>query len=73
FDPALDPWLLTLQGLTLVAAISVLAPLWNLGLVWLDPRRGWWAKASSLMIAGSGLFMAWFEVSERLAGFNVHY
>ncbi|HWF00509.1 MAG TPA: hypothetical protein VG248_11985, partial [Caulobacteraceae bacterium] len=51
FDAALDPWLLAVEGITLLAVALSIAPLWNLFIVWRDRTRGWWARASSLVVA----------------------
>jgi uncharacterized membrane protein len=73
FDASLDPWLLTIEAITLVAVVFALVPLFNLVVVWPDRSRGWWAKTSSLIIVVATLSLAWFAVTLRLAQFNTHY
>jgi CubicO group peptidase (beta-lactamase class C family) len=73
FDASLDPWLLTIEAITLVAVVFALVPLFNLVVVWRDRSRGWWAKTSSLIIVVATLSLAWFAVTLRLAQLNTHY
>jgi hypothetical protein len=73
FDASLDPWLLAIEAVTLLAVFLALAPLFNLVVVWRDRNRSWWAKTSSLIIVVATLSLAWLAVTLHLTQFNTHY
>jgi hypothetical protein len=55
-----------IQIVGLVGIVGAVAPLMNVGAVFADPSRGWWAKVSSVAIAFACLAAIWFALSLHL-------
>ncbi len=73
FSPKLDPWLLTLQVLSLVVFCGALfVGLWNAWRVWSGSRR-WPAKIWSIVLVAAFLTVLWLALTFHLIGFGVNY
>ena len=67
-------WIVRLiQLFGVVCVAGTLAPLMNVGTVFADPARGWWAKVSSVAIAAACLTSIWFVISLRLITLTIAY
>ncbi len=67
-------WIIRLiQVVGLVAVVGTVAPIANVGQVWNQLGRGWWAKVSSVAIAASCLAAIWFVISLKLITPQIAY
>jgi hypothetical protein len=70
---ASDGILRGIQLVGLVGSVGALVTLANVGQVFADPFRGWWAKVSSVLIALAALAFVWFQFSLKLLTLNLAY
>jgi CubicO group peptidase (beta-lactamase class C family) len=69
-----NDWIIRLiQFVGLVAVLGTIAPVANVGAVFADPARGWWAKVSSVSIALACLAAIWFVISLKLITLQIAY
>jgi CubicO group peptidase (beta-lactamase class C family) len=62
-----------IQALGVVCMIGTVAPLLNVGMVFAEPARGWWARVSSVAIAAACLAAIWFVISLKLITLTLAY
>jgi hypothetical protein len=73
FDTPLDKWLRLLQLVGVIVILGAVAGLWNLATVWRDGSRSWWAKLSSLLVAGALASAVWFIFALNLITLSLDY
>lgn len=67
-------WIIRLiQVVGLAAIVGAIAPLSNVGQVFSDPSRGWFAKVSSVAIAAASVAGIWFVISLKLITATIAY
>ena len=62
-----------IQVVSLVGCLGSLVALANVGEVWRNGDRGWWAKLSSLAIAIAAVAFVWFQFSLHLITLKLAY
>lgn len=62
-----------IQLVGVIGVVGTVAPLMNVGAVFADPSRGWWAKVSSVAIALACLAAIWFAFSLHLITAQIVY
>jgi hypothetical protein len=62
-----------IQLVALIGCVGALVTLANVGQMFRDPSRGWFAKVSSVLIAVAALAFVWFQVSLKLLTVNLAY
>jgi CubicO group peptidase (beta-lactamase class C family) len=62
-----------IQLVGVICVVGTLAPLMNVGTVFADASRSWWARVSAVAIAAACLAAIWFVVSLRLITLNIAY
>jgi CubicO group peptidase (beta-lactamase class C family) len=62
-----------IQLFGLVCVIGTIAPILNVGAVFADPARGWWARVSSVGILAACAAAIWFTLSLHLISPNIDY
>ena len=69
----MDPWLRTLQGVGVLGLIGGVIALANLVLVFVDARRGWWAKLSNLAIVLAIGVVTWVALAINAFSASLSY
>jgi CubicO group peptidase (beta-lactamase class C family) len=71
-DIGLDPWIRAVQCVGLLSVITAPGALWH---AWSACRgsRGWWAKASSILVALAILGIVWFSLAFHLLSASLNY
>jgi CubicO group peptidase (beta-lactamase class C family) len=62
-----------IQLVAIIGCVGALVTLANVGQMFRDPSRGWFAKVSSVLIAVAALAFVWFQVSLKLLTVNLAY
>jgi hypothetical protein len=70
---AINPWLMLLQALGVLAIIGGVIGLLNLVQVWRDGSTNWWAKLTSAALAFATLSAAWLVIGLRLVSLSLQF
>ncbi len=73
FSSSNDGTIRLIQLVGLVGVVGAIASIMNVGAVFSDPSRSWWAKVSSLAIAMACVAFIWFAFSLRLITLQIAY
>ena len=73
FSSSNDGTIRLIQLVGVIGVVGLVAPLANVGVVFADPARSWWAKVSSVAIAVACLACIWFAFSLRLITLHIAY
>ena len=73
FSSGTDGIIRLIQVVGLVGIVGAVAPILNIGVVFGDPSKSWWAKVSSLSIALACLACIWFAFSLHLITAQIAY
>jgi hypothetical protein len=73
FSSGTDGIIRLIQLIGVVAVVGAVAPIVNVGQVFSDPRRGWFAKVSSVVIALACVAGVWFAISLKLITPTIAY
>ena len=73
FSSSTDGIIRLIQLVGLVGVVGALAPLANVGAVFGDSSRSWWAKVSSVLIAVACVACVWFAISLKLVTLQIAY